>query len=351
MPAIDTRYVRPVVMSAAAIGFMLIVIFAVGLFKSEPEESDPNAIWLGRDWTYENHDDDEVRALVEHLRDYEIGTVFAHVSELNVDGSWTGKPEEQNQFSEVQSEVARFVEQIKRFGSDIQVYGTVIFRVDLDADGYRLDSARMQRAVVDFSARVVTTLGFDGVFLQIDPLVSDGDENLPNLLRQVRQAIGEEPLLAVTIPPDWTPSDTEIPSSSSIAPGTEWDTRYKQRIALLQVNHMVVRAYDSYMTADDDYVAGEYITWVAYQVKTFAEAVASIQTDTHLLVAISTNDSVPDAHDVRVENVPAALIGVAQGLEQAGEAADVVQGVAIYADWTTSDVEWAQFEDNWLDRQ
>lgn len=351
MPKVDARYARPLVMSVVAIAFMVVIIIAVGLFKNEPEEPDANAIWLGRDWTYETHDDEDVRDLVRRLQDYKIGTVYALVSELNVDGTWTGSIEEENRFSEVQSEVSAFVEQFKRFGSDIQIYGTVIFRIDLDSDGYRLDSPQIQRAVVDLSVEVVTTLGFDGVFLQIDPLVADGDENFPSLLRQVRQAIGEDPLLAVTIPPDWTPLDSDVPRSLNIAPGTVWDTRYKQRIALLRVDQMVIRAYDSYMTADDDYVAGEYIAWVAYQVKTFAEAVASIQTDTRLLIAISTADSVPSAHDVRVENVPAALIGVAQGLDQAGEDASVVQGIAIFADWTTSDVEWTQFEDNWLDRR
>ena len=338
-------------MGGAAALFMAIVIIVIGLFKNNPTEPAPNALWLGQNWAYASHDDDSVRDLVNRLRDHDIGAVYVHVSELNVDGTWTGRVDEQNLFSEVQNEVIAFADQFHRLGSDIDLYGTVVFRTDLDSDGNRLDSARMRRAVVDFSVHVVTTLGFDGVFLQVDPFVPNGDENFLDLLHQIRQAIGEEALFAVALFPDWTPVDAAIPMPSIIAPGVAWDTRYKQRIALLQLDQMVIRAYDSAMSADDNFTADDYADWVAFQTQSYAEALTAVQTDSRLLIAVSTSDNIAFVHDVRVENIPSATVGVRRGLQRAGEAAPVVQGIAIYADWTTDAVEWTQFEDNWLDFQ
>jgi len=41
-----------------------------------------------------------------------------------------------------------------------------------------------------------------------------------------------------------------------------------------------------------------------------------------------------------VENIDSAVNGVKLGLQQAGDAAKYVTGLAIYADWTTDYTEW-----------
>jgi hypothetical protein len=51
-----------------------------------------------------------------------------------------------------------------------------------------------------------------------------------------------------------------------------------------------------------------------------------------------------------VENVSTAVRGAIDGLRQAGSAARHVRGLAIYADWTTNDEEWAQFKQDWVNR-
>ena len=44
----------------------------------------------------------------------------------------------------------------------------------------------------------------------------------------------------------------------------------------------------------------------------------------------------------------AAVQGVNDGLKQAGTAANYVKGLAIYADWTTDDTEWSDFQKAWV---
>jgi hypothetical protein len=69
-----------------------------------------------------------------------------------------------------------------------------------------------------------------------------------------------------------------------------------------------------------------------------------------LVFGIPTYDAEPPGHDPEVENVGSAVRGVLAGLLQAGDAARLVRGLAIYADWTTDDAEWQQFQSAWVNR-
>lgn len=342
LPQIDFRRLRPFFLGLGAIVFMLVVIVGVGMFKNDPVLPPANAIWIGIEWTYADRSDGELRDLVSNLRDHQIGVIYAHVSELNVDGTWTGRTTGQNRFTEVEQQVTSFAEKMNRFYPEAEIYGVLGVRSDIGEDSYRLDDETTVRAVSDFSTRVVNSLGFDGVMLNVEP-VWNGDEFFIALIRQVRQTIGDSPLLAVAVPPDWTPTDAEIPTPSVIAPGTAWDDRYKQRIAILQIDQMVVHTYNSYLTRSD-----EYADWMAYQVEAFSEAVAALETDVELVFGIPTYADVLPAHDTRVENVQSAVIGIQRGVVQAGTAATAIRGLAIYAEWDTDEPEWELFQELWL---
>lgn len=343
LPPIDMRLVRYVLLGVGAVVFMVALIYAVGLFTEDPPQPDPNALWIGEDWTYETHTDEEVSAFIDQLKTNEIGAVFARVSDLNVDSTWTGRVDGVNRFAEVELNVEKFVKQIKGAAPDLELYGVVGFPVNLGEDGYRLDDENLYKVIADFSANAINQLGFDGILLDIEP-VWNGDENLLALVRQVRQTIGSDALLALAVPPDWTPVDAGIPIPELIEPGTVWDHEYKQRIALLQIDLIVVQSYNSYLTRSEDYV-----DWMAYQVEAYAEAVTSLETDTRILMGVPTYKNVLPAHDTRVENVTTAIDGIRQGLEDAGDNAFSVQGVAIFADWDTDTQEWAQFKQFWVE--
>ncbi len=199
---------------------------------------------------------------------------------------------------------------------------------------------RLQNNIADFSASIVGELGYDGIFLNVEPVWS-GDENYLALLRKVRASIGPKTPIAVAIPPDWSPEDAGVPVPPLIVPGTIWETSYKQSVALLS-NQMAVMAYNSGLSTTDD-----YSKWVAYQVQAYADAVSEIGAETSLIFGIPSYDAAPPGHDPAVENVESALQGITAGLSMAGDAARYVQGVAIYASWTTDDTEWSQFR-SWL---
>jgi hypothetical protein len=185
IPAVDSRVLRTAALVVGAALFMVMIIVGVGLLKNDPEVPDPNGFWLGPDWTYVVHDDEALDALVSRLQDHQIGEVYAHVSELNFDGTWTGLPDESNQFDEVENRVAALAQRLHERYPALTIYGVVHVRSDLDADGYRLDDEALQEEVSSFSAGVVNGLGFDGVLLNVQP-VWNNDEHYLDLIRAAR---------------------------------------------------------------------------------------------------------------------------------------------------------------------
>lgn len=329
LPRVRIPLVR--LISGLALGVILFVGVVLFLRSLKPAEAEllPNALWLGTEWTYEEHGAREIRALAERLRENEIGTVYAWVSWLQGDGTWRG--------AEYFNRVKVFASQLKEASPELALHGWISMPVNLDEDGYRLDDAELQQGVVDFSSSVIRELGFDGVFLNIEP-VWDGDRHFVELLRKVRLRLGDSVPVSVAVPPDWSPLDADIPVPELILPGTVWSRSYKQNVALLS-DQMAVMGYNSGLS-----VASDYEQWMAYQVQTFAEAISALGEGTMLLIGIPTYDAEPPGHDPEVENVVTALNGLRAGLEAAGPAADWVQGAAIYADWETDAAEWEQFQ-------
>ena len=344
LPNIDPRILKSIVFVGGAVIFMAVLIVGVGLFKNDPPQIAPNALWIGETWTYTDTTAETLQPLLTRLEEQQIGTVYARVSELNFDGTWIGRADGNAQFADVQDSVTNFATQFKEAAPDVRLYGTVYFRVDIgEEDGYRLDNDTIQRLVADFSSRVVNVLGYDGVLLVVEPVWNDNSDDFLDLLRMVRSTIGSDALLAIAAPPDWTPAETDIPQTDLIAPGTEWEREFKQRIALVGVDQIVVQAYNSYLTTPGDYRA-----WIAYQTATYAEAIGDLGTDTSVMIGVPTYASIPPAHDERIENVGIAVEGIINGLEAAGEFSTTIEGIAIYAEWETDETEWERLHTMWV---
>jgi hypothetical protein len=237
--------------------------------------------------------------------------------------------------------VQTFVQQFNRAYPEARLYGWVGLPTDTGGIPYRLDSAAIRQKVAEFSARMVSEFGFDGVFLNVEQVWND-DQNFLELLREVRNSVGDDIPISAAIPPDWSPLGANIPVPAQIVPGTVWDKSYKQNVALL-VNELAIMAYNSGLGAPSDYE-----TWMAYQVATYAEAVSELGEGTEIVIGIPTYDAEPPGHDPYVENVYTAIAGLKQGLSESGENADFVRGVAIYADWTTDEAEWQAFQEAWV---
>lgn len=343
LPKIEMKYIRPILFGVGALIFMGILIVVVGLFSGTEAVTPQNAIWIGSDWTYRQHTDDEMNSLVSRLREMQIGTVYARVSELNFDGTWTGIPSQRNRFDEVESDVKAFVAQFKAAYPEATLYGSVHFRVDIGPDGYRLNKEAYRITVADFSRQVVENLGFDGVMLVVEPVIGNNNTDFLDLVRRVRSALGEDNLLALAIPPDWSPEGVDIPKPSDLPSGTAWDEDYKKRVALLRVDQLVVLTYNSYLKTPEDYQS-----WMAYQVETYAAVIQGLDINTQVLIGLPAYHTALTAHDDRVENIETGVNGIKIGLARAGDSASAISGVALYALWDMTDIEWELYKRFWI---
>ncbi|MBI5671308.1 MAG: hypothetical protein HZC41_25210 [Chloroflexi bacterium] len=336
LPELRLPQLKLIAYSVAAIAIILAVIYALGRFSGGNDEPvSRNAIWVGTEWTYNTPASDDLTALVNRLQDNQIGTVYAWVSLLQPNGTWS----ETIKLDKVRD----FARQFRQAYPDAQLYGWLSVAAQGEDGNNRLGDATLQQQVADFSRRVTDDFGFDGVFLNVVPVLN-GDENFLALLRKVRLAIGEDTPLSVAVPPDWTPPDESVPQPPQIAPNTVWEPDYKKRVAIL-ASQMVITAYNSGLTSTEDYQA-----WVAYQVKAFADVTAEMATNTEVLIGIPSYDTESPEHRLDVENIAAAASGVRDGLQQAGDSAAVVTGVALYAEWDTDESDWQQFRREWLRR-
>jgi len=345
LPEIRVPETRYLLYAAGALLLVFGILYVLGQFKgaSAPPETPPNGLWLGTEWTYALDEAAEVEELVQRLREHRIGTVYAWVSWLKPDMSWGGRRDGTNEFDEVEPVVKDFVEQFKELYPESVLYGWISLPVG--PGNHDMGSEDVQQAVADFSRRTVGELGFDGVFLNVEP-VWNNDTTFLSLLSRVRETVGSETPISAAIPPDWSPLGVDVPVPPLIVPGTVWDERYKQSVALI-VDELAVMAYNSGLDS-----APDYSQWVAYQTATYARALSALDTGAgagaHVMIGIPTYEAEPPGHDPLVENIVSATNGVKLGLQEAGDNARYVRGVAIYADWETDETEWAQFMVNWV---
>jgi hypothetical protein len=113
-------------------------------------------------------------------------------------------------------------------------------------------------------------------------------------------------------------------------------------VALL-VDQIYVANYNSGFTSTTD-----YSTWVAYQVQVWAEALNSLDVRTELIMGVPTYDTVEPDHDSAVENAETAIRGIRDGMTLAGDAARVLRGIGLYAEWETTEDEWDQVRQLWV---
>src|SRR5690606_5990332 len=121
------------------------------------------------------------------------------------------------------------VAQIRSVYPTVELYAWI--EVNVQSPEYRLNQPQIQNTIANFSQRMITQLDFDGVLLDVKPIFEENEDYI-QLLRTVKRQIGIDTDLLVAVPPDLTPSGTQLNLPDVIAPATEWSAEYKQRVAL-----------------------------------------------------------------------------------------------------------------------
>jgi hypothetical protein len=301
-------------------------------FSGEHFNHGHNAAWLGVEWSMEPHSAVEIAALAEELQRQQIDTILVYVSYLKPIG----------EFNPTYDHAREFVTALKQAAPQIEVQGWLGIPVKVPAgtpiaSGYvDLSDPATQRTIIDFSQMVIQDLGFDGVHLDPEPVLS-GNADLLTILDEVRSAIGPEAHLSLA-GREITPL---LPEADLVwNRWFTWRGDYYRELAR-RVDQIAVMAYDSHAP-----IAWWYEQWLRHQVVDLSNSLKDTTAQIYMGISISKEKS--SSHDPRVENMNNGLRGVINGLNDADTQPGKITGVAIYPYWETTVDEWQTYAQLWL---
>lgn len=280
--------------------------------------------WLGADdWFLRNgktnefskyRDVQSIRSLSDKLHRYHITDVFPHLCPAEPDGHLPKVDAGQ---------VERVLQGLAGFRVMPWVGGP-------NGGNVRLTNGKWRSTFTnDVSALLRAHPRFAGVHLNVEPLPA-GDTNFLAFLDQLRSALPEGKLLSIAAyppPTRWHPY-----------PDVHWDEHYFREVAR-RCDQVVVMMYD----------AGQRIPkFYQFLMADWTQEVLNWCCGKPVLLGIPTyEDPGVDYHHPDVENITNALMGVHRGLAAKAVPTNY-QGVAIYADWETSEGEWNFFQNHFL---
>lgn len=326
------RFLARLAVLAVVAGLALLLYFAfapVGDFAPHPFNHDRNAVWLEHRWLERRQPEAETEALLARLHARGVAYVFPHL--IPFDAAGRLPPHDRDEMRAFLAAARRVAPDMKvlpwiggvRKGYKRQRPGTVELG----------DLSQRQRMVAE--VRGLVDEGFDGVHLDVEP-VDDGNDEYLAVLRAMRTAVGAGHLLSVSA---IRPAPVGLPR----APNFAWSPDYYARVAAT-VDQLVIMAYDTALPTASLYQ--RYVRWAARSVAGALDATGS---EARVLMGVPTYEPYTFMHRRGVETPENSLAGVVAGLRGLG-AGGTFEGVAIYADWTTDEKEWAAYERQWRNR-
>jgi spore germination protein YaaH len=171
--------------------------------------------------------------------------------------------------------------------------------------------------------------GFDGIQWDYE-FAANGGTALLQLLDATRQAIPGTFVSVAT--PMWYP-------------GTlwGWNEEYFRQVAQ-RCDQIAVMCYDSFF-----YLPRGYVWLIGQQGHHVLKAVAEANPRCKVLLGVPTYDEGTAGHGHQSETVTMALKGVREGLARPRVRVEAFEGIAPFAEYTTTEDEWRVYETWWLD--
>jgi hypothetical protein len=170
--------------------------------------------------------------------------------------------------------------------------------------------------------------GFDGVQWDYE-FAPNGDERLLNLLSESRAALPPRKLISAATPM-WYPMTL-----------WGWNDDYYRKVAA-RCDQIAVMDYDSGF-----YLPHLYLWLLAQQCRHVTADATSGSHRCGVLFGLPTYDEGTRAHSNQPENIKLALKGMREGLG-ASASSPSYEGIALFAEYTTTPDEWKTYEDYWL---
>lgn len=326
------KVLRVLLLLAAVVVLALLSYLAVspsGDAAPHPFNHDRNATWLEHRWLERSHSGHEMDALFRRLKDRGVQYVYPHLIPFDAGGRLP--PHDRAQLRSFLHTARQAAPEMKvlpwvgglRVGHRRQRSGTI----DLPN--------MLQRQTIAAECRGLIDEGFDGIHVNVEP-VGNGDDDFIALLRAMRAAIGERALLSVS-------TTRPGPFALPVAPNFLWTPAYYARVGAV-VDQLVVMAYDTALPT-----AMLYRRYLAYAAERTTTALPAERTGARVLMGVPTYEPRGIMHRKNVETLDNALLGIVAGLRGVG-GGGTFEGVALYAEWTTTESEWEAYDRLWRGR-
>jgi len=314
---------------AAGAALLYFAYAPAGDSAPHPFNHDRNAVWLEHRWLERAHSGEEMQALFSRLRQRGIAYIYPHLIPFSPAGELP--PDDRDQMRAFLAAARAAAPDLKvlpwigglRVGYKRQRPGTIELA----------DLAQRQRMVAEI--RGLIDEGFDGIHLNVEP-VDDGNVDFLAMLRAMRPAVGPGHVFSLAA---IRPAPVGLPR----APNFAWSPDYYARVAA-SVDQVVIMAYDTALPTPSLY--RRYVQWAASSVAGTLDASSS---QARVLMGVPTYEPYGFMHRAGIETPENALLGVVAGLRGLG-AGGTFEGVALYAEWTTDETEWAVYERIWRNR-
>jgi hypothetical protein len=280
--------------------------------------------WLGADeWFVRNgktnqfaryRDQANVRELAAKLRTHHVTDVFPHLCPADSQGGIPAIDARQ---------VELFLDEFGGFRVLPWIGGPNGSQVRCNDARWRIRFINSARDLLAAHPRLA------GVHLNIEPLTT-GDVDFLTLLDELRASLPKEKLISVAAyppPTHWHPYED-----------VHWNEGYFRQVAR-RVDQLAVMMYDTALRAQKPY---------RRLMADWTREILNWSEGKEVLLGVPTyDDAGVGYHNPEVENITNALLGIHRGLSRNSLPTNY-QGVAIYCDWETDDVEWRYFRENFL---
>jgi hypothetical protein len=287
-----------------------------------------NAVWLEHRWLQDGVTEEEIAGLCRRLKENHIRYVYPHLSPADNDGRLPP-------FSQQAARLFRRI--VKREAPDVQILpwvGGVKTGFRQTQEGtVALDSDSYLQTFAGECVFLTRDLGFDGIHLNIEPMDS-GNSRLPEWLDYLKTRLEGKTLSIAANKPSFL-------EGFNVSPERSWDVNYFAQIGR-KCDQLVIMSYDTGLSQPF-----LYSLFVQEKISAILKRFDHERLPCKILLGVPTYDEAP-RHNVNAENIPSALKGLLSALSVRNMQRGSFEGIALYGYWTTSEEEWKQFANGWL---
>ena len=280
-----------------------------------------NGLWLRYYWYAGKHNTaKEWQDMLERLRVNQIKYAYFHVLTTVSDGTLKMHKLENAQ---------KITNAVHTSAPDTKAIAWVYIGSAPQNGGVNLNKPAVRAAIVKEALWLTNECGFDGVQLDYE-FCMNGEKGLLLLLDETRTALKPGKLLSVDTPM-WYPG---------ILWG--WSDDYFKEVAK-RCDQICVMGYDSFL-----YWPRAYAWLLSQQVVHISTDADAANKSCRVIIGLPSYEDVTLAHHHKTESLANALRGLNDGLADKGTVRSNIDGIALFADYTTDEAEWKLYSDYWL---